>query len=420
MSIHFYCQACGSPLKVNDEHAGGECDCPSCGTKVTILLSQDRAVHESNDDTQPPFMSPPKQNACNAGPTEPSRKGFAIAALACGIFGFCFFPLALVAIVLGIIALVKISHHPKEYSGEGLAKTGICVAIIALIVTPILILTLARIHELSRRSVCAANFKGMGSAFYRYANENSGMWPIPPHIPSDSGTVGMVDYTQAIGSYRGKAGNPTAGDVSTMDPLPSKLSTTRGLWTLFRYDLILPQLLICPSSGATPNTDTNPQNYWDFGQGDITGSATVAQAHQGWQQVSYGYQVPFGRHGQPSLDCESSMILAADKGPYGAAIEAGEPMPGPITAMHQSSPDAWRPWNSPNHGGQGKGEGQNVLFADGHVEWRNTPAADIQNDNIYTQWSGKGLTEKECTIGNPPTLGGKQTPVSNTDSLIYP
>jgi len=31
------------------------------------------------------------------------------------------------------------------------------------------------------RVSCPANLKALGTGFYTYANENNGMWPIPPH-----------------------------------------------------------------------------------------------------------------------------------------------------------------------------------------------------------------------------------------------
>jgi prepilin-type processing-associated H-X9-DG protein len=179
-----------------------------------------------------------------------------------------------------------------------------------------------------------------------------------------------------------------------------------------------PKSLVCPSSEDQPNMDVSPQAYWDFGVGDITGPANPGQVRQGWNQVSYGYQVPFGKHGRPSSDCDLRMPLAADKGPFGAALDAGLPNPPLITGHTFASPEQWRPWNSPNHGGQGRGEGQNVLFADGHVDWASKPIVGVGNDNIYTQWSG---TEELARVqGNRPTAGGKQTPAGNTDALIYP
>jgi hypothetical protein len=112
------------------------------------------------------------------------------------------------------------------------------------------------------------------------------------------------------------------------------------------------------------------------------------------------------------------MILAADRGPYSAALEAGKTHPGIPTVAAADSPDDWTKWNSPNHGGTG----QCVLYADSHVDFQTRPTGGIKNDNIYTRWAGaEGYLDKNESArarGIAPT--GRETPWSQTDSLIYP
>jgi hypothetical protein len=289
--------------------------------------------------------------------------------------------------------------------------------LVSVLIVSLLLPTLARLREQSKRSACVDNLKGMGTGFYTFANESSDDWPILADHQVGRSPPRDVDYVGAIGSYRGKANDPAAGDVLELDTLPSRLSTTRGLWVLIRRQINTQRDFICPSTNDQANTDASHQAYWDFGVGDITGPATPEQVRQAWNQVSYGYQVPFGKYGQPNLDCDLHMVMAADKGPFGAALDGGLPNPPPITAHGAFPPENWRPWNSPNHGGQGRGEGQNVLFADAHVDWVATPLAGVRKDNIYTQQSGGELGTIQ---GNRPTGGGKQTPASDTDTLIYP
>ncbi|NIQ99071.1 MAG: hypothetical protein GTN78_02550, partial [Gemmatimonadales bacterium] len=52
-----------------------------------------------------------------------------------------------------------------------------------------------------------------------------------------------------------------------------------------------------------------------------------------------------------------------------------------------SSPNEWKQLNSGNHGGTGAGEGQNVLFQDGHADFQRKPVVGIDADNIYTLMS---------------------------------
>ncbi|GMU24818.1 MAG: hypothetical protein AMXMBFR13_48890 [Phycisphaerae bacterium] len=246
----------------------------------------------------------------------------------------------------------------------------------------------------SWRTTCAANLNGMGKGFYTYGSENGGWWPIAAHLRPDKDEVGNVIYAP------GQIGQNRTGETKGTD---TQLSVTRNLWTLVRTGGATPASFICPESDDSKNNADNPQDYWDF---------------VGYSEVSYGYQVPYGKLGQPNSDCDSRMALAADKGPYGAALEAGKRHPGQPPRQWRDSPDDWTRWNSPNH----DGEGQNVLIADSHVEFFNKPAIGVEHDNLYTRWSdatgGVGGDEGIRVNGTPPT--GNETPWSDTDSLIYP
>ena len=62
--------------------------------------------------------------------------------------------------------------------------------------------------------------------------------------------------------------------------------------------------------------------------------------------------------------------------------------------------------NSGNH----DGDGQNVLYGDGHVEWQQNPFVGVQRDNIYTVSDGQG--------GNNPML--LESPYDASDSILLP
>jgi len=263
------------------------------------------------------------------------------------------------------------------------------------------LIAVRRVNEFDRRLACETNFKGLGLGMYTYANENANSWPIATHAPAtEEGACAATYAPGKIGTRRGNAKDPKAGETTIAD---TELSVTRNLWTLMRLNLCSPKSFVCPSSQDQPNQDEDPRNYWDFAK---------------YSEVSYGLQVPYGKTGRPSTTCDARMILAADKGPFGAALEAGARDPGPPTLGTSAKPEDWRPWNSPNHGG----EGQIVLYADAHVQFEQTPLAGYLNDNIYTRWSdptgGFGGDENIRVRGTPPT--GNEAPFSDTDSLIYP
>jgi hypothetical protein len=282
---------------------------------------------------------------------------------------------------------------------EVLVVLGVAIFLVTVIV--ILPMMEPRSHSLSPRAACAANLSGIGKGLYTYATENSDLFPIAAHAPAEGDEVGRVKYAPGmIGTHRGREGEPKSGETTEKD---TEMSTTRNLWSLVRVGSHSPRSMICPCSTDQADDEDTPADYWDF---------------RAWKEVSYGYQVPYGKRGRPSSECDQRMPLVADKGPYGAALEGERASPGPPNLASTSSPKDWMSWNSPNHAG----EGQMVLFADSHAEFMQTPICGAKNDNIYTRWSaadGGGTSSLLPRVqGTPPT--GTETPWSDTDSLIYP
>ncbi len=401
MPIEFNCTQCGNPMAAADEHAGRQFKCPNCGTVVTAPVGAAPPVA--------PAMTP-EMLAYSGQRPDGQSKGWAIATLVVGIFSICLPFLIPVAIILGIVALVKSSNSPGQYGGKGMAIGGMVVSfagVPVILLVSILLPSLARARELSKRTVCAANLKGIAVGLYTYGNENGDDWPIAAHIAATRAGVGETDYTRAIGSYR-------SVEVAELAEAPARLSTTRNLWTLIRTNASTPKSFVCPSSGDMPNNDDDPTQFHDFGEGDIDGEVSPIDVAGFYQQCSYGYQVPYGRHGRPGSMRDARMVLMADKGPFGAAIDGGQATP---PSLSTAGLGEWRPWNSPNHGGQGDGEGQNVAMTDGHVEFLNSPRGGVKDDNIYTRWTGPA---PDGSPGVAPTTGGMETPFGDTDTLIYP
>ncbi len=112
--------------------------------------------------------------------------------------------------------------------------------------------------------------------------------------------------------------------------------------------------------------------------------------------------------GHPKFMCLEIPLVERDIAPP-ASLNAG------------SDPKLWRPFNSPNHGGQGQG----VLFADSHAEFMTTPTVGVGKDNIYTAWKRQGDSGDPNTRMHGDRPGNAApfnslTPGGNTDSLIYP
>jgi prepilin-type processing-associated H-X9-DG protein len=230
------------------------------------------------------------------------------------------------------------------------------------------------------------------------------MFPIATHRPATEPGRTAVEYAP------GAIGLNAERDSNESD---DKASTTRNLWTLVRDGASAPGSFICPSTDDQKSDIDDPLVCWDFG---TTYTDCTAGLKGAFMQVSYGYQVPYGQMGQPRADRDQHMALAADRGPFSPALELGEKHPG-APAAESEAPEDWAAWNSPNHGGQG----QNVLFADSHAEFQTKPTVGVDDDNIYTRWTkpdDEDLSESNRMNGTPPT--GREAPLGETDSLIYP
>jgi len=292
----------------------------------------------------------------------------------------------------------------------------VVIAIIALLIS-ILLPSLSRARELSKRLVCQANIKGVGTSAKIYANDNNERWMIPPYDRSlDLASGDRLEYTAPmvpVGFERDQRS-------FSLTPASTSLSVTRAFWMLVRSGDVTPKQFICPSAGDDEDPTQSIDFYYDF---------------TSLENISYGYLVPFGpRDTQPREGADNRLIMAADRGPF--YVSASPDWVSPETDNLLTLDDAprnWKRFNSPNHGGTGNGEGQNALFADGHAAFHRKPAIGIDGDNIYTvidnDWGTiegnnriHGIAPGEITGGAPfpgdDSFGpGKW---ASTDSLIYP
>lgn len=110
--------------------------------------------------------------------------GLAIASLVLAILSpFTCILTAIPAIILGIVALVKISQSHGQLKGNGLAIAGIAVPVAALPIIAmfvgILMPALARVRQTSFRMVCGTNMSALSKAMLIYANDYDDKFPTP-------------------------------------------------------------------------------------------------------------------------------------------------------------------------------------------------------------------------------------------------
>ena len=315
----------------------------------------------------------------------------------------------------------------KRKLGFTLIELLVVIAIIALLIS-ILLPSLSRARELSKRLVCTSNIKGIGTSMKIYANDNNEAFPIPPFDNSLIGRNDMVAYTMVPDyvfdgiRHPGQVGFNRHWQSFSKNPNAStQVSVTRSFWMLVRTGDVTVKQFVCPSTGEDADPTENIELYYDF---------------LDYTNVSYGYQVPFGpRSTRPREGMDNRQGVAADKGPFYLVTE--NPIwdggrRGLLTS--DDAPKTWRKYNSPNHGGRSNGEGQNVLFADGHAKFERRPIVGIDKDNIYTyigpNWNDiehKNLIHGEVPAKIDPApypgnfaFGVEQTDFASTDTMIFP
>ena len=316
----------------------------------------------------------------------------------------------------------------KKIRSFTLIELLVVIAIIALLIS-ILLPSLSRARELSKRLVCQSNMKGIGTSCKIYANDNNERWPIPPFdgalLTEDSMVIyNEESYTRQGTTFPGQVGMNRDRPSFSKDPNAStQVSVTRAFWMLVRSGNVTVKQFICPSGGDDPDNTESHTSYYDF-------------SHYG--NISYGYQVPFGpRDTQPREGMDNRQPVMADKGPFYTALNPYMNWQTGRDNNEVNSADApkhWKGFNSPNHGGANNGEGQNVLFADGHATFARTPIVGVDHDNIYTlienDWTDPlhfNLIHGELPGEKAPpphpgqyAFGEDPQDYAATDSLLFP
>jgi len=239
----------------------------------------------------------------------------------------------------------------KKLKAFTLIELLVVVAIIALLIS-ILLPSLSRARELSKRTVCASNLRGIGQAMYIYAQDGD-KFPV---------TSGYKSAGQACTFWYFR---------TTVPPTQGVPSPTADLWIMIRNNNTTPKQFICPSTADNPDPAQDILSYYDF----LSGS-----------NLSYAYQYQHAQN-RPILGTadDPTFTIAADANPY---------IKGQVTSVAKSDRESQWKGNSTNHTNR---EGQNMLFLDGHVDFLKAPDAgpaglsDVATiagprfrDNVYT------------------------------------
>ena len=131
----------------------------------------------------PPPLPPRLPSAPAAIDTNspPKTSGMAIASLVLGLTGFCGIT-ALIGMILGIVATIRIRKSNGRLKGKGLAISGICVSAVMCIVSLAIVVALvlpalAKAKYQKQNSDCVSNVKHVCLAIRLFADENEGKCP---------------------------------------------------------------------------------------------------------------------------------------------------------------------------------------------------------------------------------------------------
>jgi len=279
--------------------------------------------------------------------------------------------------------------------GFTLVELLVVIGIIALLIS-ILLPSLNRAREQANRVKCASNLSQIGKSIIMYQTENKGSYPRTHYTPNGAVTARPTGNTQP----QSFAANNQPGPVGTNNVVSS-------FFLLAKTQDMAAEVFVCPSSQGERDTYGNNPNG--------------AQAYSGWTAVptnlTYSYLVPFPttaavNDGFQLKNLGAEYAVAADINP-GNTGGTGTQADNVTNARFDSPRSTMQNANTNNH----NGDGQNILYGDGHAEWNSTPFAGMQRqgyrDNVYSAGAGA------ANAGSGTTLGGVG-PADKLDSYLLP
>lgn len=291
------------------------------------------------------------------------------------------------------------------------ADIAVSVALFLLIAT----FTLAAVEvadETEARVRCASNLSQIGQGMILYSNDNRGAYPRTIANINDPKPTWGTPYEGNPNVGPMKPGEADPFDEKNSKVVPKPNDVTAALYLIMRTQDITSAVYVCPSSGS---------EHWGFGgvppedkKREYGEGAYMALNWTNWpgnkalaDHLSYSYQNPYPTKEAIGAGFKFNNTLSAE---FAVAADMNPGTDALTKLVLDSTATEMRKGNSINHDGQG----QNILFGDGHVSFEVTPFVGVQRDNIYTFGdSGDAAKDK----GGDGIVG---SPVGPNDSILLP